>query len=247
MYNDFAAVYDSLMSEINYDEWADYLHRQFLNMAEEPKKIIEFGCGTGNITTRLAKKGYDMTAVDISEEMLTVADEKADQQHLNVRFYKGDMSNFAIAEQFDAVISACDSVNYLESLEDVAGFVQGAYEALKPGGELLFDMNTVSKFKNVIGDNTFIYDVEDAYCVWENDPVFAQDKIKYNLTFFVKGEDGRYDRFEEQQVQYIYLAGDIYRLLKQTGFKDIKIFNFGTFLAGSDENDRLQFSAKKPE
>ena len=99
MYEDFAKVYDELMQEINYDEWADYIFRMTLNSTKPIKKILEFGCGTGNITLRLAKKGFDMTAVDLSEDMLTVADEKAEAQGIeNVRFFKGDMSNFRSAK-----------------------------------------------------------------------------------------------------------------------------------------------------
>ncbi|MGI6108229.1 MAG: class I SAM-dependent DNA methyltransferase [Eubacteriaceae bacterium] len=246
MYEEFAAIYDSLMAEVDYDEWADYLYRQLLNGKRETRKILEFGCGTGSITTRLAEKGFEMTAVDLSEEMLTVADEKAAQQNLPIRFYLGDMASFTIGDRFDAVLAACDSVNYLGSLEEVQSFAEGAFEALEPGGMLLFDMNTSEKYKNTIADKTFVYDLDDVYCVWESDPVFAKNKMNYNLTFFIPDEDGRYIRADEQQTQYIYNVENIYQILRDAGYKDIKLLTFGTFETGSNESERVQFVAVKP-
>lgn len=244
MYSDFADVYDQLMGEVDYDQWADYLYRLLLNAPKEVKKVLEFGSGTGNITTRLAKKGFELTAVDISEDMLSIADEKADRENLNVNFYLGDMSNFVIGEKFDAIVSACDTVNYLESLDKIAGFIEGAYETLVSGGVLLFDINTVTKFKKTIGDNTFVYNLDDVFCVWESQA--DENRVDYDLTFFTKGEDGRYDRHEESQSQFAYEVKDIYQILKDVGFKDIKFFNFGSFLAGTDEHERLQIFARKP-
>ena len=246
MYEDFAQVYDALMSEIDYKEWSDYIFRLMLNSQKEVKSILEFGCGTGNITLELAKKGFDMTAVDLSENMLTVADEKAEEAGLNnIRFYLGDMSNFAIQEKFDAVISCCDCVNYLSDLEAFNNFISCSIDALKPGGILAFDMNTKSKYHDVIKDRTFVYDLDDIFCVWENDPHFDEKYMDFDLSFFVQRKDGLYERFDEVQKQYIYMAEDIFHLLKRPDLKDVKIYNFGTFLAGGNENDRIQFIAEK--
>lgn len=109
--------------------------------------------------------------MDLSEEMLTVADEKIAEQGLsNVRFFMGDMSNFQIGEEFDAVVSCCDSVNYLPDKDAVQNFIYCSQDALKSGGLLLFDINTPVKFKEVIKDNTYVYDLDNVYCVWENSP-----------------------------------------------------------------------------
>ncbi len=247
MYNDFASVYDALMMEVDYDQWADYLFRQMLNAKRDVKKVLEFGCGTGNITLRLAKKGFDLTGVDLSEEMLTVADQKAQDAGENVRLLLGDMKSFYSPEKYDCILSACDSVNYLENLDAVRGFIESSYEALEPGGLLLFDVNTVTKYKNVIADKTFIYDTDEAYCVWESEPVEAKNKMNYHLTFFVPDEDGRYERFDETQTQFYYYAEPILEILRETGFKDIRCYTFGTFLQGGNEADRIQFAATKPD
>jgi len=246
MYKSFAQVYDDLMQEVDYEQWGDYLYRLLLNGKQKTETILEFGCGTGSITSELLKRDYNVSAVDISEEMLTIASEKIAEKYADhVNFYMGDMSNFQINQEFDAVISACDTVNYLSSLEKINDFFVSSYDALRKGGTLLFDINSSGKFKEVINNNTFIYDLENVYCTWENDPHFEENRIDYHLTFFVKREDGSYIRHDEEQCQYLYKAEDIYHLLQQTGFKNIKAYNFGTYTAGANEGDRIQFFAEK--
>lgn len=246
MYEDFAKVYDELMREINYEQWTDYVYRLLLNAPEKVTSVLEFGCGTGNITCELAKKEFEITAVDLSEEMLTVADEKVDALGLqNVRFFLGNMSSFQIGEKFDAVISCCDTVNYLPDMEAIQSFLFCSYEALKPKGLLLFDINTPTKFKEVIKDNTYVYDLEDVFCVWENEPDFEAGRMDYQLEFFTKQENGLYARYGENQSQYIYTVEDIYFCLKNAGFTNIKVYTFGTFINGGNESDRVQIVAEK--
>ena len=246
MYRDFAQVYDDLMKEINYKEWSNYIFRNFLNAQKEIKTVLEFGCGTGNITSELAKMGYEVTAVDLSEDMLSVADEKAQSMGLNnIRFYLGDMSDFQIGEKYDAVISCCDTVNYLPDLEAFQRFIDCATDALNPQGILTFDMNTKRKYRDVIQDKTFVYDLEDVYCVWENIPDYDQAKVDFDLSFFIQEESGLYRRYDERQSQHIFLVEDIYKLLKRKDLTNQKVYNFGTFLSGGNDHERVQFWAEK--
>jgi len=246
MYEEFAQVYDELMKEIDYSKWSDYIQRLFFNSKREIKTVLEFGCGTGNITCNLAQMGLNMTAVDLSEAMLTVADEKADRMGLkNIQFYLGDMSNFRINQTFDAVISCCDSVNYLPDLEALQSFFLSSLECLESEGILLFDVNTVTKYKKTIMDNTYVYDLDDIFCVWENEPDFTENAMHFNLTFFEKNKNGTYNRHEENQVQYFYTIEDIDRCLTNSGFKNMKYYDFGTFLQGSNEGERIQVIAEK--
>lgn len=246
MYREFARVYDDLMKEIDYNQWAEYLKRIMFNAKEEVKTVLEFGCGTGNITIKLAQKGYQMTAIDLSENMLTVADEKVDKLGLdNIDFYMGDMSSFQIDQKFDAVIACCDTVNYLKTIEDIQSFLYCSLDCLNENGLLMFDINTISKYKKVIADNTFIYNLDNVFCAWENEPEFDKNKVEFNLTFFTKNEKGSYDRYEESQEQYFYSIEEIHHCMKNLGFKNIKYYDFGTFLQGSNEGDRIQVVAEK--
>ncbi|MGL4607183.1 MAG: class I SAM-dependent DNA methyltransferase [Eubacteriaceae bacterium] len=246
MYEEFALVYDELMKEINYSEWTSYLQRLFLNAKREIKSVLEFGCGTGNITCRLAEKGFDIAAVDLSETMLTIADEKADRLGLkNIQFYLGDMSSFQINKKFDAVISCCDSVNYLKDIETLQSFLLCSYDCLETNGRLYFDLNTITKYKQTIYDNTYVYDLDDIYCVWENEPNFAQNEMKFHLTFFSKNDNNTYNRHEETQTQYLFTIEDVFRSLTHIGFKNIKIYDFGSYVQGSNESERVQIIAEK--
>ncbi|KNZ41057.1 class I SAM-dependent DNA methyltransferase [Acetobacterium bakii] len=246
MYQEFAQVYDELMKEIDYSQWSEYLQRLFLNANREIKSVLEFGCGTGNITCNLAKKGFEMTAVDISEAMLTIADEKADAMDLkNIQFYLGDMSNFKIDKNYDAVISCCDSVNYLPTLEAIQSFLVCSHDSLKSKGLLLFDINTVTKYKKTIMDNTYVYDTDDVFCVWENEPDFTKGEMHFNLTFFSKNPNETYNRYEETQTQYMYTIDEINRCLLNIGFHKIKFFDFGSYNPGSNEGERIQIIAEK--
>lgn len=246
MYEEFAQVYDELMKEIDYDKWSDYIQGLFSNGKREIKSVLEFGCGTGNITCNLAAKGFDMTAVDLSETMLTVADEKADRMDLkNIQFYLGDMSKFQINQRFDAVISCCDSVNYLPDLEALENFLHSSYQCLESQGLLLFDMNTVSKYKETIRDNTYIYDLDNIFCVWENEPDFEENAIYFNLTFFSKNKNGTYNRYEESQTQYMYTIEEIQRCLTNAGFDNVQYYDFGGCTPGNDKCERIQIIAEK--
>jgi len=246
MYEEFAQVYDELMKEIDYSKWSEYLQRLFLNAPREIKSILEFGCGTGNITCHLAQKGFEMTAVDLSEAMLTIADEKADGLGLkNIQFYLGDMSNFQIDQTYDSVISCCDSVNYLPNLETLQSFLVCSHDSLKSEGLLLFDVNTISKYKNTIKDNTYIYDLDDVFCVWENELDNTKKEMHFNLTFFSKNPDDTYNRYEETQTQHMYSIEDINRCLTNIGFHKIKYFDFGTYMPGSNDGERVQIVAEK--
>ncbi|WKY46731.1 class I SAM-dependent methyltransferase [Eubacteriaceae bacterium ES3] len=246
MYQEFSQVYDELMKEINYSEWTDYLKRIFYNSKNEINEVLEFGCGSGNITLKLAESGYQMTAIDISEDMLTVADEKANQKGINnISFYLGDMTNFMLDYQYDAVIACCDTVNYLKDMDEIQSFLICSRDCLKEEGLLMFDINTSTKYKKVIKDNTFIYNLDDVYCVWENEPDSDNNCVHFNLTFFAKNSDGTYNRYEENQTQYYFSLEDIHHCLLNLGYKNIKYFNFGTFLQGSNDADRVQIVAEK--
>ena len=248
MYQEFSNVYDELMKEIDYDQWTNYLQELFDTRKDDVKTILEFGCGTGNITVRLAQKGYQITATDLSESMLTVADEKANEMGLKtINFYMSDMRWFQSKQKFDSVIACCDTVNYLRSIDDIKRFFISSRACLNKEGLLLFDINSSSKYKKIIGDNTFTYDLDDIFCVWENDLKNDENKVCFNLTFFVENEDGSYNRYEESQEQYFYSIEEIRQVLEDTGFKNVKWYDFGTFKQGCNEGDRIQIVAHKKE
>lgn len=138
MYGDFAGMYDPLMKDVDYDSWAEYLLRF---MGAEKLRVTDCACGTGEITLRLARAGHIMTGVDISGDMLRIASEKARRAALKIPFVEQDMRKLALHRPQDAIICACDGVNYLDSLKAAEEFFEAANAALKVGGLLLFDIS----------------------------------------------------------------------------------------------------------
>ena len=128
MYGDFAGMYDPLMKDVDYDSWAEYLLR-FLGA--EKLRVTDCACGTGEITLRLARAGHIMTGVDISGDMLRIASEKARRAALKIPFVEQDMRKLALHRPQDAIICACDGVNYLDSLKAAEEFFEAANAALK--------------------------------------------------------------------------------------------------------------------
>ncbi|MBR2328440.1 MAG: class I SAM-dependent methyltransferase, partial [Clostridia bacterium] len=151
MYGKFAGLYDPLMKDVDYDRWAEYI-ASFL--PEGSLRIADCACGTGEMTLRLAKLGHILTGVDISEDMLRVASEKARKAALKIPFICQDMAKLTLHRPQDAIVCACDGVNYLDSIEDAAEFFAAAYNALKPKGMLLFDISSKYKLERVLDCNT---------------------------------------------------------------------------------------------
>lgn len=134
-----------------------------------PKLIAELGCGTGNITGRLAKEGYDMIGIDISEEMLSVARQKAvDEGDKNILYLLQDMTEFELYGTVDVILCLCDSINYITEYEDIVKVFKLVNNYLEPGGLFIFDINTEYKFKNILGENTFADSEENAAYIWQN-------------------------------------------------------------------------------
>ena len=192
MYGKFAGLYDPLMKDVDYDRWAEYI-ASFL--PEGSLRIADCACGTGEMTLRLAKLGHTLTGVDISEDMLRVASEKARKAALKIPFICQDMAKLALHRPQDAIVCACDGVNYLDSIEDAAEFLAAAYNALKPKGMLLFVISSKFKLEKVLDCNTFAEDDGERAYIWKNcyDP--ESRLISMELSFYERQGD-MYRRFE---------------------------------------------------
>ncbi len=241
IYNEFAFVYDTLTDDVNYAETVEYLEKIFeKQMYFKPKLILELACGTGSITSLLSKKGYDMIGADLSEDMLNVAREKCDS---SVLLLNQDMTEFELYGTVDVILCLLDSVNYVTDPKKLQKMFKLAHNYLEFGGLFIFDINSAYKLKNIIAENTFIRETEDIYSVWENEQ--NDNFVKFCLNFFVKDEDGKYERFYEEHKERIYEIDEVLSMLKKTGFEDVKVFGDNTFNPPSDEEERIYFVARK--
>ncbi len=242
VYNDFAEVYDLFMEDIEYDTWVNYLENIWDKFNIKPNLIAELGCGTGNITQRLAQKGYDMIGIDISDTMLLKAKEKAMEDNLEILYLMQDMREFELYGTVDCIISLCDSLNYITEEEDLLEVFKLVNNYLEPKGLFIFDMNTEYKFKNILGDNVFAETEESAAYIWENFYDEEEKMNEYYVNFFVKEEKSQlYRRFEEEHYEKAYDIETVKRLIEKAGLKILAVYDAFTFEAPKSDSERIYF------
>ncbi len=240
MYGKFAGLYDPLMKDVDYDRWAEYI-ASFL--PEGSLRIADCACGTGEITIRLAKMGYTLTGIDISEDMLRIAAEKARKSALKLPFICQNMAELQLHRPQDAIVCACDGVNYLDSLEQVGRFFSAAYAVLKPNGLLLFDISSRHKLENVLDCNTFAEDDGERAYIWKNcyDP--ESRLISMELRFYEK-QGELYRRFEESHIQRAHEEKELLSAMEKAGF-DAAAYGFLTRRQAAEDCQRIQFIGRK--
>ena len=239
-YGEFAYIYDRLIhADMDYDKWCDYIENLFAAHDREPQTICELACGTGNITSRLVKRGYDITGVDISPDMLTAAADKLPQ----ARLICCDMARFTPHEKFDAALCMIDGINYIllpEALQMTFNNVRGF---LSDDGIFIFDISTEYKLKNSIGNNTFIHSEYDVFYSWQNEYHERHNISDMLLNFFVR-EGDNYARFEESHKQRGWTVPQIRTLLRRAGFNEIFVYDELTTDAPRPDSERIVFVCK---
>lgn len=241
-YEELAKVYDPLMAEVGRGEWAEYL-RGFLPAGGD---ILECACGTGEMSIRLARMGFSVTATDSSEDMLGVASRKQRAAGLagaKLRFVKMDMRALTLHKKADAVIACCDGVNYLTSRADVKKFFASANSVLKPGGLLLFDISSRHKLSEVLGNNAFVENGRDIAYLWQNAYDPDTKLIKMELSFF-RREGGLYRRFDETHIQRAHSVRELGSWLEEAGFS-WEAYGFLKREQPAQDEERIQFIARK--
>ena len=240
-YRGFAGIYDLLMDDFDYPAWAQYYLDLLERAGVQARTLCECACGTGSLTVHFARKGMRVTGVDISREMLELAQEKARQSGVQVQFVCQDMAQLSLPRPVDAIICGCDGVNYLTSDKRVRAFFDAAYASLRPGGALAFDISSAYKLKHVLGDNFFGEERDEAAYIWQNR--LSGDIVDMDLTFFIREEDDLYRRVTEHHRQRAHEAADLARLMQEAGFADVQFFGDRTFSAPGEEEMRIHFCA----
>ncbi len=246
MYHILASCYDRFQ-EIDYDAFADYYQAVFRRFGLDPKLVLDLGCGTGNVTLPMAMRGYEMLGLDASEEMLQIASEKAKAAEQEILFLHQDMTSFELYGTVDAMVCALDGVNYLTEDGDLAAMLKLLHYYLNPGGILIFDINTPYKFRQVLNGKTFVYDEEDACCIWENTFEEETQICYFDLTFFLKNPDGTYTRQEEYQEERSYTPQEIQEIVKECNLDCLGVFDNLSFDPPKEDSERLFFVIRRPK
>lgn len=244
-YGRFAGVYDIFMDNVNYGEWTDYIIEALVQDGIKDGLVLELGCGTGTVTEMLADAGYDMIGIDNSEEMLAEAMEKRAESGHDILYLLQDMQDFELYGTVRAVVSVCDSMNYVTEPEDLEYVFALVNNYLDPGGLFIFDMNTVYKYQEMIGDSTIAENREEGSFIWENTYDEESGINEYALTLFLPDTDGRYEKVEEVHYQRAYPLEQIKTLLQSSGLKLLAVYDAYTRDAPRADSGRLTFIAKE--
>ncbi len=245
VYGEFARVYDLFMEQTLYENWIDYILKIWKKYELEPKYVLDLCCGTGTITTKLYERGYDVIGIDFSEEMLCIAQEKALETNSEILYLKQDIREFELYGTVESIICLCDSLNYILDYSEIFKIFKLVNNYLSPDGIFIFDINTEYKYKNILADNTFSEAFEEGAYIWEN-YYNTETKInEYNMDFFIKCNNGYYERFEEIHKQKAHSMDKTSELLESSGLKILDIYDAFTFNIPTENSERVCFVARE--
>ena len=248
-YTSFASVYDTFMDNVPYEEWGGYIHSLLCRYGVKDGLVLDLGCGTGTMTEILAGYGYDMIGVDNSGDMLELAMEKRLASGHDILYLLQDMREFELYGTVRAVVSVCDSVNYITEPEELAEVFRLVNNYLDPGGLFLFDFNTEYKYREVMGDCTIAEDRGDCSFIWDN-CYYEEEKInEYDLTLFIReGSDDNgalYRKYRETHFQRGYTLEEIRELLSSAGLVFQAAYDMDTGEAAWGKSERICVIARE--
>ena len=244
-YTSFARVYDTFMDNIPYEEWAVYLTGLLNEYGVNDGLVLDLGCGTGNMTELLAKEGYDMIGVDNAEEMLEIAMEKREKSGHDILYLLQDMREFELYGTVRAVVSVCDSVNYIDEEEDLTEVFRLVNNYLDPGGVFIFDFNTLYKYREILGDRTIAENREDCSFIWDN-YYYEEERInEYELSFFIREKENLFRRYEETHFQRGYTLDEMIRMIKDSGLEFVTAYDAFTREAPKEDSERIYVIARE--
>ena len=244
-YTSFARVYDTFMDNIPYEEWAVYLTGLLNEYGVNDGLVLDLGCGTGNMTELLAKEGYDMIGVDNAEEMLEIAMEKREKSGHDILYLLQDMREFELYGTVRAVVSVCDSVNYIDEEEDLTEVFRLVNNCLDPGGVFIFDFNTLYKYREILGDRTIAENREDCSFIWDN-YYYEEERInEYELSIFIREKENLFRRYEETHFQRGYTLDEMIRMIKDSGLEFVTAYDAFTREAPKEDSERIYVIARE--
>ena len=244
-YTSFAEVYDTFMYNVPYEEWADYLEERLKEYGVKDGLVLELGCGTGSMTELLAEKGYDMIGVDNSEDMLEIAMEKRIESGHDILYLLQNMQEFELYGTVKAVVSVCDSVNYITEKAELEEVFRLVNNYLDPQGIFIFDFNTEYKYREILGNQVIAEDREECSFIWENYYDHTSMINEYELTLFVQEEDDLYRKYQESHFQKAYTLRDIRSMIEASGLKFVTAYDAYTQKAPMHNSERITVIARE--
>ena len=245
-YSSIAKVYDALNTGCDYGELCSYLTNEIKeNEKSKTSLLLDLACGTGKLTLMLRDKGFDMTGIDLSEDMLSIARETCYEKGISdVLWLCQNMTDFELYGTVDGCVCCLDSINYLTRLSDVKKCFSLVYNYLIPDGVFVFDVNTPYRFKSIYGNNAYILEDEGSLCAWQNEYNEKSRLCRFYLSIFTECEDGRYERNDEIQNEKCYTRAQIEKALTDTGFEILGVYGDLKHSPAKDDDEKWYFTVR---
>lgn len=247
-YTVFAESYDALMENVDYDACAAFLCKTLRRYGIADGLLLDLACGTGSVSVRLSQAGYEVIGTDASPDMLAIAQQKAQEAGRDVLFLCQDMRALDLYGTVRAAVCTLDGLNHLPDLDAVRETLRRVALFLEPGGLFLFDVNTVYKHREVLGNNAFVYDTDDVFCVWQN-ALQPDDTVQMDLDFFfpADGEDGVYVRESEHLTERAYSVAQWQAALSDAGFRVLEMHDGYTESPPAAHSARVVYAVQKEQ
>ena len=243
-YTGFAEVYDVFQDNVPYEEWCSYVTGLLKEYQVMDGLVLDLGGGTGSLTGLMERSGYDMIGIDTSGEMLQIAMNKRNASGLDILYLLQDMRGFELYGTVKAVISICDSMNYIMEYQELVEVFRLVNNYLDPKGVFIFDLNTEYKYRELLADNTFAEDREESSFIWNNF-YDEEDKVnEYDLTLFVK-EGELYRKFEETHYQRAYGLDQIQQAIRDGGMEFVAAYDACTRNPVQQDSERIYVIARE--
>lgn len=244
-YQQFAHVYDHLMKDAPYDLWLQFVHRVCQKHHHPIKKVMDLACGTGAISIPLAREGLEVIGIDMSADMLSMAQHKGREQGVSIHWLEQDMTMLELPFQVDTALCFCDSLNYVIEEDLLKQTFQRVYNHISCNGLFLFDCHSLYQLKEIFGDNTFGINDEEISYVWQCDYDEEAQSATHELSFFIQEEGNQYRRFDEVHKQQGYPLDKLKIWLKECGFKVLEVTADFSEEAPHDKSHRWFIVAQK--
>jgi SAM-dependent methyltransferase len=243
-YGFLAESYDCLTKDVRYIAWADYIEKHFARLSLPVKTVVDLACGTGSLTKLLAERGYTVTGVDLSPDMLAQAVDKCESLPMPPLLINQPMESLSLPGKVDAVVCCLDSINYVTRPAALKRAFSRVFRHLSEGGLFLFDVKPPHVFQNSDGE-LFIDETDDTYCVWRSCYSDRRHICTYFMDIFRLNANGLWARGEEVHEEYAYPLEDLERYLAEAGFSKIKRYGNLKFRSPNETDYRVFFAAEK--